>query len=150
MYKIILALRYLIRRRITYFAVLAVALCVFIVVVVMTVMTGLVGTFKQANHEFVGDCVVGTKSLVGFTYYDEFLAELDNADFVAGTSPVINSYGLLSPKTGDINRGVEITPEVADGPNSVILEQVNNGIAVRMAALWLTSGAQERSSQSSM
>ena len=39
---------------------------------------------------------------------------------------------------GPINRGVEITPEVADGPHSVILEQVTNGIAVRMAALWLS------------
>jgi aspartate carbamoyltransferase catalytic subunit len=41
---------------------------------------------------------------------------------------------------GPINRGVEITPEVADGPHSVILEQVTNGIAVRMAALWLLAG----------
>jgi len=40
---------------------------------------------------------------------------------------------LLAP--GPINRGVEITPEVADGPNSAILEQVNNGLAVRMAVL---------------
>lgn len=38
---------------------------------------------------------------------------------------------------GPINRGVEITPEVADGPQSVILEQVTNGIAVRMAVLYL-------------
>ncbi|MHC4567394.1 MAG: hypothetical protein ACYTE3_16745 [Planctomycetota bacterium] len=45
MYKVTLAIRYLLRRRITYFAVLAVALCVFIVLVVMTVMAGL-GTTK--------------------------------------------------------------------------------------------------------
>jgi len=69
MYKIILASRYLLKRRITYFAVLAVGLCVFIVVIVMTVMTGLVRDFKQKNHDFVGDCVVGTESLVGFAYY---------------------------------------------------------------------------------
>jgi lipoprotein-releasing system permease protein len=68
MYKIILAIRYLLKRRITYFAVLAVALCVFIVVVVMTVMTGLVDDFKQKNHNFVGDCVVGTESRVCFSY----------------------------------------------------------------------------------
>ncbi len=41
---------------------------------------------------------------------------------------------------GPINRGVEISSEVADGPNSVILEQVTNGIAVRMAVLYLLSG----------
>jgi aspartate carbamoyltransferase catalytic subunit len=51
---------------------------------------------------------------------------------------------ILIMAPGPINRGVEITPEVADGPHSVILEQVNNGIAVRMAALWLLAGAQER------
>ncbi|MEM9589297.1 MAG: aspartate carbamoyltransferase catalytic subunit [Planctomycetota bacterium] len=47
---------------------------------------------------------------------------------------------ILIMAPGPINRGVEITPEVADGPHSVILEQVTNGIAVRMAALWLLSG----------
>ena len=36
---------------------------------------------------------------------------------------------------GPMNRGVEITDEVADGPQSLILKQVNNGVAVRMAAL---------------
>jgi aspartate carbamoyltransferase catalytic subunit len=41
---------------------------------------------------------------------------------------------------GPINRGVEITPEVADGPHSVILDQVTNGVAVRMAVLYLLSG----------
>src|SRR4051794_34735184 len=42
---------------------------------------------------------------------------------------------ILAP--GPINRGVEVTPEVADGPHSVILEQVTNGLAIRMAVLWL-------------
>jgi aspartate carbamoyltransferase catalytic subunit len=41
---------------------------------------------------------------------------------------------------GPINRGVEITSEVADGPSSVILEQVTNGVAVRMAMLYLLIG----------
>ncbi len=41
---------------------------------------------------------------------------------------------------GPVNRGVEITPEIADGPSSVILEQVTNGVAVRMALLYLLSG----------
>lgn len=45
---------------------------------------------------------------------------------------------LMHP--GPINRGVEMAPEVADGPHSVILEQVANGLAVRMAALFLVSG----------
>ena len=45
---------------------------------------------------------------------------------------------LLAP--GPINRGVELTPEVADGPHSAILTQVTNGLAVRMAVLALVCG----------
>ena len=45
---------------------------------------------------------------------------------------------LLAP--GPINRGVELTPEVADGPHSAILQQVTNGLAVRMAVLYLLCG----------
>ena len=42
---------------------------------------------------------------------------------------------------GPVNRGVEVAPDVADGPRSVILEQVRNGVAVRMAVLHLCTGA---------
>ena len=45
---------------------------------------------------------------------------------------------ILHP--GPMNRGVEIDSEVADGARSVILEQVTNGIAIRMAALYLLAG----------
>jgi aspartate carbamoyltransferase catalytic subunit len=45
---------------------------------------------------------------------------------------------ILHP--GPINRGVELSPEVADGPRSVILDQVQNGVAVRMAVLYLLVG----------
>lgn len=41
---------------------------------------------------------------------------------------------------GPVNRGVEIAPEVADGPYSLILDQVKNGVAVRMALLYLLAG----------
>lgn len=55
--------------------------------------------------------------------------------------------GWLNPKAiimhpGPINRGVEIDSELADGERSVILQQVTNGIAVRMAVLYLCSGGQ--------
>ena len=39
-----------------------------------------------------------------------------------------------------MNRGIEISPNVADGPQSVIEEQVTNGVAVRMAVLYLMGG----------
>ena len=45
---------------------------------------------------------------------------------------------IIAP--GPINRGLEVTPDVADGPQSAILDQVTNGVAVRMAALWLGLG----------
>src|SRR6266581_2115268 len=48
---------------------------------------------------------------------------------------------VLVMHPGPINRGVEIAPEVADSVSSVILDQVTNGVAVRMAVLYLLSGA---------
>ena len=50
---------------------------------------------------------------------------------------------VLIMHPGPINRGVEISEEVADGPHSVILEQVTNGVAVRMAVLYLLSTRME-------
>ncbi|HVP57020.1 MAG TPA: aspartate carbamoyltransferase catalytic subunit [bacterium] len=49
---------------------------------------------------------------------------------------------LIVMHPGPLNRGVEITPDVADGPNSVILDQVKYGVAVRMAVLYLLSGGE--------
>jgi aspartate carbamoyltransferase catalytic subunit len=63
-----------------------------------------------------------------------------------------NTFGLTSERValakpdviimhpGPMNRGVEIASDVADGPYSVILEQVANGVAVRMAVLYLLAG----------
>jgi aspartate carbamoyltransferase catalytic subunit len=45
---------------------------------------------------------------------------------------------ILHP--GPMNRGVEIDSDVADGPHSVILDQVTNGVAIRMAVLYLLAG----------
>jgi len=48
---------------------------------------------------------------------------------------------VLIMHPGPVNRGIELAPEVADGPYSVILDQVANGVAVRMAVLYLLAGA---------
>ncbi len=48
--------------------------------------------------------------------------------------------GVLVMHPGPINRGVEVSSDVADGLSSVILDQVTNGVAVRMAILYLLSG----------
>ena len=63
-----------------------------------------------------------------------------NAERLRGANP---EAMILHP--GPMNRGVEISPEVADGPQSCVLEQVTNGIAVRMALLFLlmSGGAED-------
>lgn len=58
-----------------------------------------------------------------------------NASRLSRTRPEV-----LVMHPGPINRGVEISPEVADGPRSIILDQVENGVAVRMALLYLLCG----------
>ena len=51
--------------------------------------------------------------------------------------------GVLVMHPGPMNRGIEIDSAVADGPNSAILQQVTNGLAVRMACLYLVTGVRE-------
>lgn len=59
---------------------------------------------------------------------------VSRARLAAAAEPLL----ILHP--GPMNRGVEIDSDVADGPHSVILEQVTNGVAVRMAVLYLLAG----------
>jgi aspartate carbamoyltransferase catalytic subunit len=54
------------------------------------------------------------------------------------------SKDIIVMHPGPLNRGVEISSEIADGANSVILEQVTNGIAARMAVLFLVAQARDR------
>jgi aspartate carbamoyltransferase catalytic subunit len=54
---------------------------------------------------------------------------------------------LLILHPGPMNRGVEIDSDVADGPHSVILDQVTNGVAVRMAVLYLLAGGMPESAE---
>jgi aspartate carbamoyltransferase catalytic subunit len=73
--------------------------------------------------------------------------------FVPSVREYSNLYGLTRARMrlakpdaiimhpGPINSGLEIEPEVAGGPYSVILDQVTNGVAVRMAVLYLLSGS---------
>ena len=57
------------------------------------------------------------------------------------------SRDILILHPGPMNRGVEIDSDVADGPHSVILNQVTNGVAVRMAVLYLLAGGQLESAE---
>ena len=67
-------------------------------------------------------------------------ASLDDQDYFREFGLTANRLKLASPTAlvmhpGPMNRGVEIASDVADGPRSVIREQVNNGVAIRMAVL---------------
>ncbi len=78
--------------------------------------------------------------------------ERQRADFFPSTSEYARVFGLgkdsqkfikpdaLIMHPGPINRGVELDSSLADGPQSVILQQVTNGLAVRMAVLFLVAG----------
>jgi aspartate carbamoyltransferase catalytic subunit len=75
--------------------------------------------------------------------------------FVPSLREYFNMFGMTAARVahakpdviimhpGPMNRGVEIASDVADGPYSVILEQVANGVAVRMAVLYLLAGGAE-------
>ncbi|RYF96209.1 MAG: aspartate carbamoyltransferase, partial [Chitinophagaceae bacterium] len=63
------------------------------------------------------------------------------------TRKLLDSLGkeIIIMHPGPINRGVEIDSDVADGNESIILQQVENGVAVRMAVLYLLGGGINRS-----
>lgn len=89
------------------------------------------------------DAVEGTDAVIMLRLQVERM----NSDEVPDTDAYFRDYGLdtrrlqraapecLVLHPGPINRGIEIAPEVADGPQSQILRQVRNGVAVRMAVL---------------
>jgi aspartate carbamoyltransferase catalytic subunit len=99
----------------------------------------------------VDEAVEGADVIIMLRVQTERLNEpsLSTNDYILGYQ--LNAERLRRAKPdalvlhpGPINRGIEITPEVADGPQSCVLEQVTNGVAVRMAILYLlVTGAAE-------
>ena len=67
------------------------------------------------------------------TYFDAFGITTQNLKLAKPDAIVMHP--------GPVNRGIELSSEVADGPQSVILQQVTNGIAVRMAVMEILAGA---------
>ena len=121
MIKWLLAWRYFFKRPISILAVVAVALCVFIVLVVMTVMNGLLRDFKQKNHNYAGDCIIASDSLVGFGYYQEFMDILNNQPYVVAASPVAKGVGLVRLTEYKWEDGIEI-----HGINPLLHSQATN------------------------
>jgi lipoprotein-releasing system permease protein len=100
MYKLFLTLRYLRKRRIAYFAIGAVTLCVAMVLIVMSVMGGFLDQLKSKARGLLGDIILDNRSYGGFPLYDEFIADIRKWPEIEQATPVIYSYGLLRfPKT---------------------------------------------------
>ncbi len=108
-----------------------------------------VETLGATVHYQLRDAVAGADAVVMLRIQHERIGD----PLIPGTREYSKLWGLnqkkaaewLSPACvilhpGPINRGVELAPEVADGPRSVILDQVQNGVAVRMAILYLLAG----------
>jgi aspartate carbamoyltransferase catalytic subunit len=75
-----------------------------------------------------------------------FLSTLREYSTFFGLAPrhlLLAKEDVIIMHPGPLNRGVEISPEVADGPHSLILEQVTNGVAVRMAVLYFLIGGEK-------
>jgi aspartate carbamoyltransferase catalytic subunit len=100
-------------------------------------------------HHGLREAVDGADAVVMLRIQHERMSD----PLIPGTREYSKLWGLNAKKAaewltpscvilhpGPINRGVELSPEVADGPRSVILDQVQNGVAVRMAILYLLAG----------
>jgi aspartate carbamoyltransferase catalytic subunit len=100
-------------------------------------------------HHSLREAVDGADAVIMLRIQHERIGD----PLIPGTREYSKLWGLnekkasewLSPSCcilhpGPINRGVELSPEVADGSRSVILDQVENGVAVRMAVLFLLAG----------
>lgn len=102
MYKIFLMLRYLRKRRIAYFAISAISLCVAMVLVVHSVMSGFLDTVRNSSRNLLGDVILEIGGMESFPYFDEFISEIQKElgeELVAAT-PVIMNAGLLKLLAG--------------------------------------------------
>jgi ABC-type lipoprotein release transport system permease subunit len=98
MYKLFLCLRYLRSRVIAYFAILAVALCVAMMLIVISVMNGFLHKIEIAAKGLFGDIIVDAGGLSGMAYYDDFIVELRKLPEVDDASPFIYTGGILESK----------------------------------------------------
>jgi len=109
-----------------------------------------IGELGASVHRRVGDAVAGADVVMALRIQkerqlDPLLPSMREYADIFGIDRDIASLAakdaiIMHP--GPINRGVEMTPDVADGERSVILDQVTNGVAVRMALLYLTLGGE--------
>ncbi len=112
MYKLFLCLRYLRRRRIAFFAVAAVCLCVAMVLIVFSVMDGFLQMVTERSRGMLGDLIMENGALQGFPFYQEFIGEItrdpDLGNRIHQATPVIISYGVLRFPRNQITKPAQI------------------------------------------
>jgi aspartate carbamoyltransferase catalytic subunit len=107
-------------------------------------------------HHALRDAVAGVDAVIMLRIQHERIGD----PLIPSTREYSRLWGLNARKAaewltrdclimhpGPINRGVELEPDVADGARSVILDQVENGVAVRMALLYLLAGGHEAAAE---
>ena len=136
MYKLFLCLRYLRRRRIAFFAVGAVCLCVAMVLIVVSVMDGFLQMVKDRSRGMLADLVVENDSLLGFPFYDDLINRItkDMPNEIHQATPVIITYGVLRFPSDQITKAVQIVGlklqeayEVNDFRNGLFYEKYYPG-----------------------
>jgi lipoprotein-releasing system permease protein len=95
LYKLFLTIRYLYSRRIAYFAMGAVTLCVAMVLIVMSVMGGWLDQVMLRAQSLLGDVIVDNQNYSGFPLYEEFIDEISDWPEIRKATPVLYSFGLI-------------------------------------------------------
>jgi lipoprotein-releasing system permease protein len=109
MYKLTLCLKYLVKRALAYFAMVAVALCVFLMLVCVSVLTGFVDKIEVAAKGLFGDVVISSSSLSGLGEYDALIARIrKDVPAVDDASPFILTFGILQLPGNDFRRTVQL------------------------------------------
>lgn len=113
MYKLFLCLRYLRKRRIAFFAVAAVCLCVAMVLIVFSVMDGFLRMVVDRSRGMLGDLVMENQStLQGFYFYQEFIDELmqdpEIGPQIHKATPVIYTYGVVRYPEGQLTKPAQV------------------------------------------
>lgn len=108
MYKLFLCFRYLTRKGIVIFPILAVWLCVSMLIVVYSIMTGFVDRVRDAGKELMGDVVIQSTLAAGFSHYDGLQKQLAKLPCVAATAPVISTYGIMNLPEYQTSAEVEV------------------------------------------
>ena len=96
MYKLHLIIKYLRKRRIAWWSLLAVTLCTTMVLVVISVMGGWLNMFEHSFQGLTGDIVVESQTLSGFPWYQEMIDRMTKQPGIEAAVPTIETFGLIN------------------------------------------------------